>query len=174
MAIRSIVQALRTHNASEVISWGLPITIRPMYPLDYLLVSAAVVDNRFVEWFGLEETSRFPSWGRVQPPTQNSVNTEFRPDSTGMWFHRTVKKLAALTVNVRIITEKSSLVFILGWRDGACSFHISVCGFTVNTGTVLKQYSIFFNSFASQNLHMWKRTAEEEKITLESPEYIRP
>lgn len=142
MAITSIFQALRTHNASEVISWGLPITIRPISPLEYLLVSAAVVDNRFVEWFGLEETSRFPSWGRVQPPTQNSVNIEFRPDSTGMWFHRTVKKLAALTVNVRNITEKSSLVFILGWKERCSMFlpHFSLwlhCKYRYSLKTVL-------------------------------------
>lgn len=163
MAITSIVQALRTQNASELISWGLRVAICPVSPLLYLLVSALITQVHRKIW--VEETSGCPFL--MEGPISYSEQCQHWIQTR---FHRkvilgTVKKLAALSVNVRNIIEKRSWAFILGWEEKwACFFLILVCGFTVNTGTVLKQHSIFLNSFASKNLHMWKRT-EEEKIT---------
>lgn len=163
MAITSIVQALRTQNASELISWGLPSA--PCLLCSTYCYQPQWLITRIRRTIWVEETSGCP-FLREGPIScseqcQHWIQTRF---------HRkvilgNVKKLAALSVNVRNITEKRSWAFVLGWDEKwACFCPILVCGFAVNTGTVLKQHSIFLNSFTSKNLHMWKRT-EEEKIT---------
>lgn len=154
--------ALRTQNLWSH-QWGWPVALCPMSPLQSWLVSSTEgVDNIFMEWFGLEETSggSLPAGeSSLLLRTVSALNWEQvaqQSNSMGLW-KSWQHSLAVSGTSLRRIAQLHSGV------ERAMSIFVPY--FTPCQCTVLKQPFIFLNSSAPQNLHLWERTAEEEKIT---------
>lgn len=144
------------HWASGVPAEGACCPLPHVPSAVWLLSATEGVDNTFMEWFGLEETSG----GSLPEGGSNLLLRSVPTLNWGKEFHGTVAKLAALSVTN--ITEKgSSASFWGGKTDG----HFCSSFYSTASLLVLKLPFIFPNSSAPQNLHQWERTAEEEKIT---------